>query len=348
VGICIIGHFGGDGTWNDGQTVKTRTIYDALQKYGVPAVSRVDTYYVRKNPVRFCFQLAASLFRDKKYIVLLSTNGRKVLFPVLFVMSRFLRKEVYHYAIGGRLAREAGENKNWKRYISAFKGNWMESTLLTNQLQAMGIKNAVYVPNFKRLQILTEEELPASFERPFRLCTFSRVMPEKGIEDAIRAVQSLNGKAGEWLVTLDIYGPVPEAYKGLLQELLGQSADCRYCGVVEAGKSVEALKAYYLLLFPTNRRHEGMPGTIIDALSAGLPVVARRWRYCDEMLTHGETGYIYDFDQPEKLEELIEYAVTHERETAAMRPLCLRKAVQYSEERVMEQILSEMGLRQDG
>jgi len=345
MGIGIIGHFGGSEKMNDGQTVKTLAIYDALKRYDVPAVHRIDTYYVRKNPAKFCIQLLISLFRDKKYIVLLSSNGRKVLFPVLFAMSRVLRKEVYHYAIGGRLAREVGEKRNWKRYLSAFKGNWMESKLLTNQLRAMGIKNAIYVPNFKRLRILTEEELPASFEKPFRLCTFSRVMLEKGIEDAIHAVQSINEKAGERLVTLDIYGPVPEEYREQFQELLRQSEACRYCGVVEAGKSVKVLRAYYLLLFPTHWRHEGMPGTIIDALSAGLPVIARRWQYCDEMLTHMETGYVYDFDQPEKLEDIIVYAATHEEETAAMRPLCLRKAAQYSEEHVMKQILSEMGLR---
>jgi len=344
MGICIIGHFGGDEKFNDGQTIKTLTLYDALKRYDVQAVSRVDTYYVRKDPVRFCFQLFISLFRDKKYIVLLSSNGRKVLFPVLFVMSRVLRKDVYHDVIGGSLAQKVRENKNWKRYLSSFKGNWLESTLLTDQLRAMGIKNAIHVPNFKRLRILTEEELPTSAGEPLRLCTFSRVIPEKGIEDAVRAVQSINEKAGGQLAVLDIYGPVPEEYRDRFQELLRRSAACRYCGVVEADKSVEVLRAYDLLLFPTCWPGEGMPGTIIDALSAGLPVIARRWQYCDEMLTHGETGYIYDFDQPEKLEDMIVYAVTHKRETAAMRPLCLRKAVQYSESCVMEQILSEMGL----
>lgn len=344
MGICIIGHFGGGRTFNDGQTIKTRTIYEALKAHNIADVDRVDTYYVKRNPLRFLYQLVSSAIRDKKYIVLLSSNGRRVLFPVLSWMSRVLQKDIYHYVIGGRLAKQARDNERWRRYISSFQGNWVESTLLVDQLQAIGVKNAVYIPNFKNLRILSREELPADYSEPFRLCTFSRVIPEKGIEDAVRAVRSINGKAGSPRVTLDIYGPVPGEYAERFRELLEQSRDCRYRGTVEPNKSVEALKDYYALLFPTYWPGEGLPGTIIDALSAGLPVIAREWTYCGEILTHMETGYIYGSDQPEKLEDTIVYAVTHVKETAAMKPACLRKAVQFSEPYVLKRILHEMGL----
>lgn len=344
MGICIIGHFGGGRAFSDGQTVKTLTIYEALQERDIADVDRVDTYYAKRNPLKFLYQLAGSVVRDKKYIVLLSSNGRRALFPVLSWMSRALQKDIYHYAIGGRLARQVRDNERWKRYISTFKGNWMESTLLVDQLQAMGVKNAVYIPNFKKLRILSQEELPVGYSEPFRLCTFSRVVPEKGIEDAIRAVQSINGKAGRPWVMLDIYGPVPGEYAERFQELLEQSHDCKYCGTVEPNKSVEVLKNYYALLFPTYWPGEGLPGTVIDALSAGLPVIAREWTYCREILTHMETGYIYGSDQPEKLENMIVYAVTHVKETVAMKPACLRGAIPFSEPYVLNSILLEMGL----
>lgn len=345
MGICIIGHFGGGQPFNDGQTIKTLTIYEALKERNIANVDRVDTYFAKKNPAKFLYQLVRSMVRDKKYIVLLSLKGRRVLFPILSWMSRVLRKDVYHYAIGGYFAEEVRKKERWKRYISTFKGNWVESRLLVDQLQAMGIQNALYIPNFKRLHMLTEEELPMDYSGPFRLCTFSRVVPEKGIEDAIRAVRSVNGKAGTPRVTLDIYGPVPSEYAERFQEILRQPDACRYCGTVEPNQSVEVLKDYYALLFPTRWPLEGLPGTIIDALSAGVPVIAREWAYCGDLLTHMETGYIYDFDQPEKLKDMIEYAVTHVKETAAMKPACLRKAVQFSEPYVMKNILLEMGLQ---
>ena len=38
---------------------------------------------------------------------------------------------------------------------------------------------------------------------------------------------------------------------------------------MDSEKTVKTLENYYLLLFPTKFRTEGIPGTIIDALSAG-------------------------------------------------------------------------------
>ena len=98
------------------------------------------------------------------------------------------------------------------------------------------------------------------------------------------------------------------------------------------------------MLFPTHWKHEGIPGTIIDALSAGVPVIARRWQYCDEMLKDGYTGLIYDFEQPEQLKTKIIYAINHKSDMMVMKRNCLKKAESYSEEHVIKQIIKEMGV----
>ena len=167
--IGIIGHFGGNEKFNDGQTVKTIAIYDALKRYGLEDVDRIDTYYIKKNPFIFVSQFLNGGLRDKKYIVLLSSNGRKVLFPVLSFMSRYMNKDVYHYGIGGRLAREVEEKPKWKKYVSSFKGNWMESIELADQLQKLGVKNAIYLPNFKKLRLMKETELRKEYDEPYKL-----------------------------------------------------------------------------------------------------------------------------------------------------------------------------------
>ena len=199
--IGIIGHFGGNEKFNDGQTVKTIAIYDALKRYGLEDVDRIDTYYIKKNPFIFVSQFLNGGLRDKKYIVLLSSNGRKVLFPVLSFMSRYMNKDVYHYGIGGRLAREVEEKPKWKKYVSSFNGNWMESIELADQLQKLGVKNAIYLPNFKKLRMMKETELRKEYDEPYKLCTFSRVMKEKGIEDAIEAVREINDEYHRWIST---------------------------------------------------------------------------------------------------------------------------------------------------
>lgn len=340
--IGIIGHFGGTEKFNDGQTVKTVAIYDALTRYGIKDIDKIDTYYIKKNPFIFIKMFINGVVSDKKYIVLLSSKGRKVLFPILGFMSRYLKKDVYHYAIGGRLAREVSEKPKWKKYVSSFKGNWVESTELADQLQKLGVRNTIYLPNFKKLNLMTESELHKEYDEPYKMCTFSRVMREKGIEDAIEAVREINAEYQRKVVLLDIYGPVEETYLKHLNEILAQNEACRYYGVIPANESVEALKDYYALLFPTHWRHEGIPGTIIDALSAGVPVIARRWQYCNEMLTDRYTGLVYDFEQPEQLKTKIIYAVNHREDMIKMKINCLKKAKSYSEEVVIRQIVKEM------
>ena len=339
--VAIIGHFGGEECFTDGQTIKTITLYNALLCQSVK-VTKVDTYYFKKKPILLGYQFLKMLTRDQIIIALLSSNGRRLLFPVLYIVSKFLRKRVFHYGIGGRLAREVKDNKNVKKYVQSFEGNWMESHLLVNKLKELGIRNAFYVPNFKNLKIISEMDLPKKAQKPYRFCTFSRVMEEKGITDAINAIGAVNQKYGIEIAQLDIYGPVESDYRDKMEKLLESSKACKYCGVVDAGKSVETVMQYYCLIFPSHWRHEGIPGTIIDALSAGVPVISRKWQYCSEMIDHGRTGLIYPFEEPEKLINTIEYAINHESEIMDMKTECLKKSNEYREEVVIKQIMSLM------
>ena len=78
--IGIIGHFGGNEKFNDGQTVKTIAIYDALKRYGLEDVDRIDTYYIKKNPFIFVSQFLNGGLRDKKYIVCFRRMDEKYCF----------------------------------------------------------------------------------------------------------------------------------------------------------------------------------------------------------------------------------------------------------------------------
>jgi len=55
-----------------------------------------------------------------------------------------------------------------------------------------GLKNVLVMPNFRQLRIVDINELQDTHALPYKLCTFSRVLKEKGIEDAINA--SYKGK----------------------------------------------------------------------------------------------------------------------------------------------------------
>jgi glycosyltransferase involved in cell wall biosynthesis len=103
-------------------------------------------------------------------------------------------------------------------------------------------------------------------------------MKKKGIEDAVDAVRFVNRRYGKTAFSLDIYGPVDpeenEWFENLKQNF---PSEIRYCGCVDANKSVDVVKDYFALLFPTRFFTEGIPGTIIDAYAAGVPVISAKW-----------------------------------------------------------------------
>ena len=158
-------------------------------------------------------------------------------------------------------------------------------------LYVLVYKNYFIMPNCKNLNILKEDELVYNTEKPYKLCTFSRVMKEKGIEDAVNAVKAVNEKYGETIYTLDIYGQVDAEQTDWFENLKNTFPDyVKYGGLVPFDKSVDVLKNYFALLFPTHYYTEGIPGTIIDAYAAGVPVISAKWENFGDIIEENITG----------------------------------------------------------
>lgn len=102
-----------------------------------------------------------------------------------------------------------------------------------------------------------------------RLYIFSRILKEKGIEDAIDAVTYINEQNKREIFSLDIYGQIDDAYKeDFMMKQKNFPEYINYGGVIPFGCSTEVLKNYYALLFPTYYESEGFAGTLIDAMVA--------------------------------------------------------------------------------
>lgn len=343
--IAIIGHFGGNEDFNDGQTVKVKSLYNGLiHALGDKViVDKVDTYYLNHGKLRLIFSLLKALLLDKKIIFLPATNGRKVLFRLMYYFGLILKKDIFHDCIGGALVKELPVHSEWKKYLNSFKANWMESQIQADKLIEMGVQNASYLPNFKNIEPLDKMELKRTFDFPYRFCTFSRVLPEKGIEEAAEAVRFVNEKCGGGTAILDVYGPIQpgcEKWFSELQEIY--RGDVEYHGCVDASDSVKVLKDYFALLFPTRFYTEGMPGTIIDAMFSGVPVISRRWAYCDQMIANGVNGISYKFDNPEELSGIVFDCIKNPQKYIEMRERCLCEAEKYTAKTIITRIVSEV------
>ena len=342
--IGLIGRVDPGKTMFDGQTVKTRMMYRLLcESYGKDNVVVVDTYDYRHRAPAVMADFARCLAACDCLIVLLSKNGRRFFFPLLSFSSRHLGKRVYHNLIGGWLADNLEKYPRWVKYLNSFEVNWVEAHALVGRLSEKGVHNAEYLPNFKYFERRDDRDMqPCPHpDGVFHFCTFSRVMEQKGITDAATAVESLCSEGHR--CRLDVYGPVDERYRGDFESLLKTSPHVEYKGCVAPEESVGVISAYDALLFPTKWKPEGIPGTIVDALAAGVPVIAGKWQYHDEMLEDGVTGFGYPLGDCGQLKGAMRrYMALQDNSREEMSRACARRVGAYSPEAVKAIVCREL------
>ena len=152
-------------------------------------------------------------------------------------------------------------------------------------------------------------------------------MREKGIETAINVIKKVNDQLGYLAYSLDIYGQVDTTQTEWFENLKKHFPEgVQYCGYVDADKSVEILQSYFALLFPTHFYTEGIPGTIIDAYAAGIPVISAKWVSYSDVVEDGVTGIGYDFDDVEQFAQLLLNIAKNPNTLLEMKYACIGKA----------------------
>lgn len=336
--IAIIGHFGGKENFSDGQTVKTKILYDELSSKTNWDIIKVDTFYKNKRPFKLFLDTIKCLLKTRQIIILLSGNGMKFYFPLLSFFSNKFNYKIYHDVIGGNLDCYVKKYPKYKKYLNSFVVNWVETNSLKEKLNNCEINNCDVIPNFKKLNI--NKNIKINFEKKFKFCTFSRVMKEKGIEDAIKAIKNINNKNKKNICILDIYGPIDEDYKITFDKIIKEFPSyIKYKGIVPYNESVNVIKKYYALLFPTYWNGEGFPGTIIDAFSSGIPVIATDWNCNSEIISDGVDGIIYPNKNIKNLEQAIEWSIKNKNELIEMKKNCIECSKKYMPESYIDKII---------
>lgn len=341
--VGIIGKFGTYGSWVDGQTIKTKNLAKILEKTGKYSFVKVDTCYFKKNNLKLLVESLRCIATCDHIFLLVSVNGMKFYLPFLYYLNKVFHRRIYHYIIGSELLEMVRKDPGLVKYLNALTENWFEYDSGTRYLQAQGVLNVSTLPNFKSIEPV---DTPLKYNDAHAIahfCTFSRVMEEKGITEAAEMVGAVNRKYGRVVATLDIYGQVEETYMSKLQEVLCKHKGyVAYRGVIDSQSSVNVLKNYFALLFPTRWVGEGFPGTIIDAFASGIPVIASDWNANKEIIQHKVQGIIYPNDEMRELEDAICWAIQHTEEMAQMREDSRKAFERYTPDAILQVILSKM------
>ncbi|MEB3214189.1 MAG: glycosyltransferase [Leptolyngbyaceae bacterium] len=129
------------------------------------------------------------------------------------------------------------------------------------------------------------------------LAWVGRISPEKGLEDAIAAVEPLS-------LTLEIFGTIENMDYWQHVQTTYSNANIRYRGFLPTHDLQAALGTCKGLVM-TPKWVEAFGNVAIEAMACGVPVVAYRRGGPSEIIRHGITGWLVDPDNVEELRRAI-------------------------------------------
>ena len=140
---------------------------------------------------------------------------------------------------------------------------------------------------------------PARAWHPPRLLFVGRVVYQKGLDVLLQALA--RHTARDWHLTIVGDGPSRPA---LMQQAaaLGLQARITWAGWQPPERMPDFYAQANLFVFPS--RHEGMPNAVLEAMAAGLPVVATRIAGNEELVTP-QVGRLVPPDDPAALADAL-------------------------------------------
>lgn len=342
--VAIIGRFAANEAVSDGQGVKTRIVAQEVERAcGMGNVLRLDTYGWKKRPFRL---FAASVAAVRKYdnVMFLTDEGGIKVFPKLLQLANMTGKcKIHYYVVGGWLSKYLDRSKSAVKTLQKLDAIYVEIPAMLRELEQRGFRNGVLVNKFRRMNPVKSSDIQLRQTVPYKLCYFSRVMREKGIEECIEAVKLANQRTGFEKYTLDIFGAIHGPYRENFEALMKEFPSfVRYCGIVDYEKSSSVLKNYFTMLFPTFYTSEGYPNAVVDAFAAGLPVVATRWNYNADIIHDNEDGILVEVGSVGQIVDAIEKLANNPDAYETMRMNCLRRCEEYLPENAIAKVIAQL------
>lgn len=335
-GLC--GPFDFDEKATGGQSVKTKEFYFALSEIiGKDKIKILESTGYKKNPIKFVLQFYNLMKECENVVLFPARNGIKVFAPLCKTIKKITHTKTYYSVIGGWISNLVDENPKLKESLKDFDCILVETNVMKSDLEKRGLNNAEKLENFKRMNPISETSIK-SVSSPVKICYFSRVTKEKGIEDAVEAVKTINSDYIKCI--FDIYGPVADGYDAEFERLQSTfTPEIRYMGKIAPEDSVNTLREYDLHIFPTRYKTEGIPGSILDSYFAGVPVVFAKWNSYSDIMKDGITGRGYSMENVRELCGVLNEMVQDEQAIMTMKKNCLQEVVNYLPDTVIKKFL---------
>lgn len=302
----------------------------------------VDTINWKKRPWLLA-QIIILLSFHRKASVIMSVNVGSADSLIKILRIFHFDKRIHYWVIGGSIHKEFESNVFKVKNYLGLKAILVQGESMADSLKRQGLTNVFFIPNSKYIDYtpIRTNKLDGVIHFVF----LSRLEKYKGCDEIIQASDILRDMGYDGKYDISFYGKTmdePDYYK-LFIKRIEQHPEIKYLGPINLRdmKNYNELVKYDVMLFPTFWNGEGFPGVVIDALIAGIPIIASDWNLNKEVIDDGDTGWIVPVHDFQALAEKMKYIIDNPQILETMSSKCLKKAAYY-DSRV---VLSEETLR---
>ena len=331
--LFVIGYFGFSNNKIDGQTIKTRNLFDLLKMKQMTSISYFDSSFLKSNKF-LIFNLIKGIISSTHIIYLPAHNNLRVFFPFIYILSKLFNKTLIYVVIGGWLPEFISNKPYHKWALARINGIFTETVNMKTKLENWyNYSNVHLMPNFRNHNYIPDIQ---SYEGPLRCVFMSRVIKEKGLDVIFRFMDNLNELNLTNSIKIDFYGPVPPDENEYVLENIKKYTNLTYKGILDPEMIHRTLNKYDIMLLPTRYPGEGFPGAILDAYISGIPVIVSNWKDIPSFVDVGKTGFVFDLDKEEEFGNKLIYLFNNKNQLYQLKLNSFEKSKEYSSEKCWE------------
>ena len=277
-----------------------------INKLVLPFFGAILAYKLNKQKKYFCFWAMMATFGSGaaylSNIFNFFANTKRV--PIVLSLQEGDSESHLKYRWGGMIA------LSWKLALRNTKILTAISNFLLNRAKKNGFKGeSVLIPNgvdvvlfSKEISLETKEKLKKDLGKKTEdifLVTTGRLVHKNGVDSIISALAKLPTH-----ISLVVIGKGPEGSRLQRQAHdLGLSGRVKFLGFIPYDELPQYLSVCDIFIRPS--RSEGFGNSFIEAMAAGLPVVATPVGGIPDFIDDKETGFFCSPDNPQSIAQAV-------------------------------------------
>lgn len=218
----------------------------------------------------------------------------------LYLWARICRKPLVLRAFGGgALKRYENSSVLIKAFFNRTVGRadliLFETKQLTEAFKELWCGEVRWFPNSRPLS-----KKEGSSEKAKKFMFLGHIRKDKGVAQLFEAAGAIPEE-----VTIELYGPLAyDLRREEINALEQRYRKARYMGPLAPEDVSRVMAEHDALVLPSGYPGEGHPGVVLEAYSAGLPVIATRWGGIPEIVDDA-TGILIERANPEEIARAI-------------------------------------------